>query len=125
RFASNQLRVEHRAVLIPLIEETMRARTTVAWEQLLIAAGVPHAPVWNYAELFAHPQAAARGLKLTVRDPDGKLVELVGVPFHIEGATLPVAQAPPRLGQDTERVLHELLDLDSARLEDLKRQNVI
>lgn len=125
RFANNQLRVANRAVLIPLIEAAMRGRSTVEWEQLLIAAGVPHAPVWNYAELFAHPQATARGLKLTVRDPDGKPVELVGPPFQIQGATLPAAKAPPALGQDTEQVLGELLGLDAAALGALRQQGVV
>jgi crotonobetainyl-CoA:carnitine CoA-transferase CaiB-like acyl-CoA transferase len=125
RFATNQLRVQHRGELIPPIDATMRGRSTAAWEQLLIAAGVPHAPVWNYAELFAHPQAAVRGLKLKVRDPDGNPVELVGSPFHIAGATLPAAKAPPALGQDTEQVLRDLLGLDAGRLEQLRQEKIV
>src|SRR5262249_35556108 len=89
RFATNPLRVENRAILVPVVEEIMRTRTTAAWEKALAEADVPHAPVWNYAELFAHPQAEARGLRVTVRDPEGRPVELVGTPFHINGATLP------------------------------------
>ena len=36
---------------------------------------------------MAEPQTAARGLRITVRDPAGKSVDLVGSPFHIAGAT--------------------------------------
>ena len=34
---------------------------------------MPHAPLWNYADLFAHPQAQARGLRVTV----GTIVGLI------------------------------------------------
>src|SRR5262249_6050171 len=105
RFSTNAPRVEHRAVLVPLVGEGLRSRTTAEWEKLLLAAGVPHAPVWDYAELFRHPQTAARGLRLTVKDPQGRPVDLVGAPFHLTSANLPAASAPPTLGQDTDRVL--------------------
>ena len=68
---TNPARVRNRAVLVPLVEAVMRTKTTAEWQEALTAAEVPHAPVWTYAELFAHPQAAARGLRVTVRDPSG------------------------------------------------------
>jgi crotonobetainyl-CoA:carnitine CoA-transferase CaiB-like acyl-CoA transferase len=125
RFVSNTLRVQHRSILVPLIEALMRTRTTTDWQAALTTAEVPHAPVWNYAELFAQPQAAARNLKVTVRDPAGRPVELLGTPFHIAGATLPSPLAPPGLGQNSDEILGELLSLDKERLGDLRRQGVI
>ena len=125
RFATNPQRVEGRDVLVPEVEAVMRTRTTRQWQEALVAAEVPHAPVWDYAELFAQPQAAARGLRLTVRDAEGRPVDLVGTPFHIAGAPLPPPLAPPRLGQDTDAVLREVLGLDAGRLEELRRQGVI
>ena len=125
RFATNPLRVQNRDVLVPLVEALMRTRTTAAWQELLRAAEVPHAPVWNYADLFASPQAAARSLRITVRDPAGRPLDLVGPPFHIEGAPLPEPAAPPALGQHTDAVLTRVLGLDPARLAELRRQGVI
>jgi crotonobetainyl-CoA:carnitine CoA-transferase CaiB-like acyl-CoA transferase len=125
RFATNTLRVQNRDVLVPLLEPLLRARTTAEWEERLLAAEVPHAPVWDYARLFAQPHVAARGLKVTVRDPQGRPVDLVGTPLHVAGATLPPPAMPPALGQDTDTVLRELLGLDEARLAELRRQGVI
>lgn len=125
RFTTNPLRVEHRAEVVPLVEAILRQRTTQQWQNALDEAGVPCAPVWTYAELFAHPQAAARGLKVTVRDPDGQPVDLLGSPLHIHGATTPAPTAPPRLAQHTDEVLGALLGLDRARLEELRNQGVI
>jgi crotonobetainyl-CoA:carnitine CoA-transferase CaiB-like acyl-CoA transferase len=125
RFATNPLRVQNRAALVPLLEGVLRGRPTAAWEELLRAAEVPHAPVWDYDMLFAHPQAADRGWKVQVRDPQGRPVDLLGTPFHVAGTTLPPPAAPPGLGQHTEEVMKELLGLDDGQLAELRRQGVI
>ncbi len=125
RFATNRGRVEHRDALVPQIETLLRARSRLEWQQRLTAAGVPHAPVWDYAQLFAQEQPTARGLRVTVRDPQGRPVDLMGTPFHIAGATLPQPMMPPRLGQHTDAVLTELLSVDAARLAELRQQGVI
>jgi crotonobetainyl-CoA:carnitine CoA-transferase CaiB-like acyl-CoA transferase len=125
RFATNSDRVRQRDVLVPQLEPLLRSRTTADWQAALVAAEVPHAPVWTFAELFAHPQAAVRGLNLTVRDPEGRPVDLVGPPFHIAGTTLPEAQMPPALGQDTDTILRDVLELDDARVEELRKQGVV
>jgi crotonobetainyl-CoA:carnitine CoA-transferase CaiB-like acyl-CoA transferase len=125
RFSTNTLRVENRAVLVPLVEEVMRERNTQDWQERLRAADVPHAPVWDYAALFAQPQAAARQLRMTVRDHEGRSVDLVGTPFKIAGTATVEPSMPPRLGEDTDRVLRELLGLGDAHLAELRRQGVI
>ena len=125
RFATNTLRVQNRAVLVPLDRSVDADAAHADWEERLRAAEVPHAPVWDYADLFVHPQAAARGLRVTVRDPEGRPVDLVGPPFHIAGTTLPPPTAPPQIGQHTEEILKELLGLDEIRLGELRQKGVI
>jgi crotonobetainyl-CoA:carnitine CoA-transferase CaiB-like acyl-CoA transferase len=125
RFATNPLRVQNRDDLVPLLEPLMRSRKTPEWQELLRVAEVPHAPVWNYADLFAHAQAAARSLRVEVRGPDGRPLDLLGTPFHIRGATSPEPVAPPALGQHTDSVLTELLGLGPERLAELRRRGVI
>ena len=125
RFVDNPSRVRHREALTPLIEAIMRTKKTAEWQQMLAAAEVPHAPVWTYADVFGCPQAAARGLRVEVRDPSGRLVNLIGTPFHIAGATLPVPTVPPTLGQHTDEVLTKLLAMDAERLVELRRQGII
>ncbi len=125
RFATNLLRVRNRATLVPLLEELLRTRPVAEWEDRLRATGVPHAPVWTYEELFAHPQAQARNWRITVRDPTGNPVDLVGPPFHIAGAGLPAPQAPPRVGEHTDAVLRDLLGLSEQHLMELRQKSVI
>jgi crotonobetainyl-CoA:carnitine CoA-transferase CaiB-like acyl-CoA transferase len=125
RFTTNPKRVHQRGTLIPILEHLLKSQSTPAWQERLRAVDVPHAPVWTYAELFAHAQASARDLRVTVRDPEGRPVDLLGSPFHIDGANPPPPRLPPQLGQDTAVILMELLGLEASRVDDLRRQGVV
>ncbi|HEY8504210.1 MAG TPA: CaiB/BaiF CoA-transferase family protein [Gemmataceae bacterium] len=125
RFRTNPDRVRHRDELVPKVEALMRSRTTEEWKRRLTGRGVPHAEVWDYSQVFASEQAAARGLRLTVRDPQGRPVDLVGSPFHIAGAGESAVECPPQLGQNTESVLADWLGVDAAARERLRRDGAI
>jgi crotonobetainyl-CoA:carnitine CoA-transferase CaiB-like acyl-CoA transferase len=125
RFIANADRVRHRAVLVPILETLFQRRSTAQWETNLLAADVPHAPVWDYATLLADPQAAARGLRVTVKDPRGDTVDLIGSPFHIGGAAAPEFRCPPELGADSRAILEEILGLDVAKIAELRANGII
>ncbi len=125
RFTTNTQRVRERGVLVPIVAEVMASRSASDWQSLLLAADVPHAPVLNYQQLFALEQAKARGLKLVVRDRDGKSVNLVGPPFHIDGTSPGDSTMPPRLGEHTDKVLQELLGYDAQAIKTLRERKII
>jgi crotonobetainyl-CoA:carnitine CoA-transferase CaiB-like acyl-CoA transferase len=125
RFNTNALRVQNRGELIPLLEKVLSARKTNDWQQRLAQNNVPHALVWNYADLFAHEQIAERNMKITVRDPAGRPVDLIGAPFHIAGAPAAGATMPPGLGEHTADILSELLQLDIEQISELAQKKVI
>ena len=125
RFATNRQRVERRDEVVPLVAAVMRTQPTAEWEKRLVDANVPHSAVRDYADIFAQPQTAARGMRLTVRDPAGNPVDLVGSPFHVAGVAPAAATMPPRLGEQTAAVLGELLGLDAAAVETLRRRGVV
>jgi crotonobetainyl-CoA:carnitine CoA-transferase CaiB-like acyl-CoA transferase len=125
RFATNRQRVESRAELVPLVEALMGTRTTAEWEQRLTDANVPHAVVRTYADVFRDPQTLARGMKVTVRDPAGNPVDLVGSPVHLHGARIAEPTMPPRPGEQTASVLNELLGLDADAVARLRERGIV
>lgn len=132
RYASNTLRVKHRADLIPAMEAVTRSRTTAEWVALLEDKAVPCGPINTVAQAFDDPQVKARGLAVTL--PRWKEGEEAGDGVeHITGvasplrlsATPPVLRnAPPALGQHTDEVLGEL-GLDAARIAQLRSAGVL
>jgi crotonobetainyl-CoA:carnitine CoA-transferase CaiB-like acyl-CoA transferase len=125
RFATNRQRVEHRAEVVPKVEALMKQFTTAEWERRLSDANVPHAVVRSYADAFRDPQTLARGMKVTVRDPAGKEVDLVGNPVRILGAPAAEPTLPPRLGEQTAAVLADVLGLDAAAVQALREKGVV
>jgi crotonobetainyl-CoA:carnitine CoA-transferase CaiB-like acyl-CoA transferase len=125
RFTTNPLRVQHRIELFPKLDVLFATRTVADWCERLAKAKVPHAPVNDYAAVFAHEQVRERGMKISVTDPTGKPVDLIGSPFHLTGADLPSATFPPGIGQHTDEVLKELLGVDARRLSELRSAGVV
>jgi crotonobetainyl-CoA:carnitine CoA-transferase CaiB-like acyl-CoA transferase len=129
RFRTNPGRVEHRDELVPLVEQVMRQRTTRQWQEVLESAGVPHAPLWTYADLFSQPQAEARHWRVSVRDPQGRPVDLLGSPFHVSAtgapAEPPPATCPPAVGEHSAAVLRELCGVSEEELQRLREVGVV
>jgi crotonobetainyl-CoA:carnitine CoA-transferase CaiB-like acyl-CoA transferase len=99
RYQTNHQRVEQRDELIPQVAALLRQHSTHHWQEVLSAAGIPHAVVRDYAAVFADPHTQHRGMKLTVTDPNGQPIELLGHPFHLLGAPTAPPTLPPRLGE--------------------------
>jgi crotonobetainyl-CoA:carnitine CoA-transferase CaiB-like acyl-CoA transferase len=125
RFATNRQRVELRAEVVPKVEALMKRFPTAEWARRLADANVPHAVVRTYADVFADPQTLARGMKLTVRDPAGNAVDLVGNPVAMHGASPAEPTMPPRLGAQTAEVLNELLGLDADKVASLRERGIV
>ncbi|MDE0456633.1 MAG: CaiB/BaiF CoA-transferase family protein [Chromatiales bacterium] len=125
-FASNALRVRNRDRLISMIEAVTRTRGTDAWMEALESAGVPCAPVNTIDRVFADPQVEARGMQIRMPHPlAGEDVRLVGSPIRLSRTPVSYRRAPPTLGQHTDEVLAEVLDLSEGERAALREEGVI
>ncbi len=131
RFATNTLRVQHRAALIPAMEAVTRTRTTAAWIALLEDKAVPCGPINTIAQAFDDTQVKARGLAVTLpRWKDGEagdgVAHITGVasPLRLSSTPPVLRNAPPALGQHTTEVLHEM-GLDAAHIAQLRSRGVV
>nr|WP_315463205.1 CaiB/BaiF CoA-transferase family protein [uncultured Rhodoferax sp.] len=139
RFATNARRVEHRTVLIPLMRERTRTRSTEGWMALLEDKAVPCGPINTLARAFADPQVQARGLVLnqgvaraeyaqdapeTIAPTGYDCIRTVASPIRLSAAPAQWRYPPPALGEHTQAVLSEL-GLDAGQIQDLQARGIV
>lgn len=125
RFATNTLRVAHRAELIPLIRQVTVFKTTAQWVGLLEQAGVPCGPINDLAQMFQDPQVLARGLALDVPHALAGSVPQVASPIRLSRTPVEYRHAPPLLGEHTQVVLEEVLGLETSVVQGLRDAGVV
>lgn len=108
RFASNALRIQHRAELNACIEGALAERPAAEWIEVLREAGVPSGPVHSLAEALAHPATEALDLVLEIPDAHGGVYRQLGVPYSASGWQTEVRHPPPLAGEHTAEILAEL-----------------
>lgn len=110
RFSQRQGRLQHRAELKALLEETMAHRGSDEWWKLFNQAGVPSGPVYSVAQALEHPQVAERGMVATFENAPGvgRDIRLVRTGFKIDGQAPRVDTPPPTLGQHSREILADL-----------------
>ena len=129
RFVHNRGRVQHRQVLVPMLEALMKTRRKADWLAALEAAQVPCGPINHLGEVFADPQVRARGMVQHWSHPLRDELPLVASPLKLSATPVRSPQsggwAPPRLGQHTDEVLGTLLNQTPQQLSELRAQGVV
>ncbi|MBX2880452.1 MAG: CoA transferase [Granulosicoccus sp.] len=110
RFKDRQQRLNNRAALTALLEESLCAETSAHWVDKFNRAGVPAGPVLTVPDILDHPQIRARDLVTQFDDVPGMNdpLKVVRTGLHINGHSPSTESRPPQLGEQTDSILSEL-----------------
>ncbi len=125
RYATNDRRLRNRDTLAPIIADLIAAHPIKYWVEGLTAVNVPCGPINAIDQVFADPQVKARGMEITMAHAIDPALRLIGSPIKMSESPVAYRLPPPRLGEHTEEVLQELLALQPADIEGLRRRGVI
>jgi len=106
RYATNMLRVQHRAEVDALVAEETRRFLTADLDKLLAEAGVPAAQLNDMKGLIAHPQLEARDRWREIGTEAGP-IRAVLPPMTFRDVEMRMGPVPA-LGEQTDRILGEL-----------------
>ncbi|GAB2996164.1 CoA transferase [Amycolatopsis acidiphila] len=115
RYDSAYSRRQHREELIESIEKATVTRTTQSIVDDLELAGVPCAPIADYAQVFTDETLRQRDFYWEAPHPTLGSVEQLGSPMRFSRTPVRRAHAGPLLGDSTAKVLEEI---DHARRAD-------
>ncbi len=105
RFSTNADRMGNLSALVELLQETFATRSTEAWLDVLLEAGVPTGPILDIAQVHADPQIRARNMAVELDHPSAGRITNVGIPTKLSKTPGSLRTAAPTLGQHTDGVL--------------------
>lgn len=124
RYATRPARVAHMLEVDALLETWTTITPKDVAARLLLAAGVPCAPVRDLAEVVADPNMHARGSLQWVDHPDLGRVVLPHSPLRFEGDDRVPLKSSARLGADNAAVFGTWLGLSDVELQTLADDGV-
>jgi crotonobetainyl-CoA:carnitine CoA-transferase CaiB-like acyl-CoA transferase len=123
RFKTFPDRLENREALSPILKSLSQKRPTAEWLDLL-KGQVPCGPVNTVEEAFADPQVAEDEMILELDHPEFGKVREVASPIKISDASVDHIRGP-KLGEHTEQVLSEYLNLSEQKIAQLRKDGAI
>lgn len=105
--AGNNVFEDEEAIMADLQAALMK-KTADEWLEILLAADVWCAPVYDFADMESDPQVAENEMIVGYDHPVAGQVRAVGIPVKFQGTPGEVAGPAPLLGQHTEEVLREI-----------------
>jgi crotonobetainyl-CoA:carnitine CoA-transferase CaiB-like acyl-CoA transferase len=125
RFIKNNDRVVHTQEIMAIFAGLFLKQPVAHWLEELAKAGVPCGPINNFAQVFADQHVRERGMEIKVEHPFEPSLSLIRNPITFSETPVKDYRAPPLLGQNTRDVLASRLGYDDAKLEALKKKEII
>lgn len=126
RFATNPQRVALHAEVKPQVEAWTQTQTSQQAVELLLAAGVPAAPINTIDKIVRDEHfAKARGMFVEIEHPKAGRTTVTGSQLKFSRTAAKRYAPAPLLGQDNAAIYGELLGLNEAALRALSQNGVL
>lgn len=125
KFLTNPLRLEHFEELKEIIENWLSDYSSKDAVDMLLDKGVPAGPINTIKDIVKDPHIAdAREMFVEIDHPKAGRVKVTGNPIKLSGTPVKIEKAAPTLGQHTNEVLKEYLNLTDKEIEELDKKGI-
>lgn len=125
RFATLEARMENVEQIEAIAADWVAQRDAEDVVAALRAAELPSARVRTVADVATDPYMREAGHIIDIEHPVAGTIPMQGPPIHLSATPSQVRLPPPTLGQHTEAVLKDWLQLTSDQIETLKAAGVV
>ena len=104
RFLTTTDRAAHQRELKDILETRFAGRSAAHWLEAFRKAGVPHAPINDYASALADPQVEHMGWVQPLTLGNGAATRTFASPLRLGGQAPPIRTRPPLLGEHNDEI---------------------
>lgn len=108
RFQTNPNRVEHRDILVPLLQEIFLTQETKYWQEQCRNNNIPSGPIQSLEEVVNDKQLQSRDMFITQNHPTAGKIKLIGSPLKLSRTPVQMKYHPPNPGEHNEEIMNRL-----------------
>ncbi|MDD5091920.1 MAG: CoA transferase, partial [Candidatus Wallbacteria bacterium] len=126
RFVDNKTRCEHHPEMEKILSEIFLKRSTTEWIEFLDRVPIPCTAISTIADVVKNPQLSARNMFAHVDQPGMGDLMIAGNPIKMTDTEDPTIRRPaPSLGEQTDKVLIDLLGYTTDEVVSLRKSGVL
>ena len=118
-------RWEDREMINGKLNELLSVNTCAYWLALFEAQRIPCAPVNSLSQALSDTQVLHRNMVVDLMHPNGRSTKGPGNPIKLSRSSDEMFSAAPTLGQHTDEVMTQLLNLSVQQIKQMKDQGII
>ena len=118
-------RWEDREMINTRLNQLLSVNTCAHWLALFEAQRIPCAPVNSLSQALSDTQVLHRNMVVDLKHPNGNSTKGPGNPIKLSRSSDEVFTAAPTLGQHTDEVMTQLLNLNVHQIDQMKEQGII
>ena len=118
-------RWEDREMINAKLNELLVVNSCAHWLALFEAKRIPCAPVNSLRQALADTQVLHRNMVIDLKHPNGSSTKGPGNPIKLSRSSDEIFTPAPTLGQHTDEIMTQLLNLSVEQIEQMKVQGII
>lgn len=125
RYDTLEKRRDAREEVNAIVSAFTETRTVAELIAIFTEHEVPHAPILGVLEALNHPQSVARNMVVETQHATLGSIPIVNRSIRFTDSEQPVPEAPPVLGQHTDSILSDVLEMTAEEIAALKASGVV
>jgi len=125
RYKTNSVRLERFDEVNGILADWVKTKTKEELQKILDENGVPMSPIYSIKDIFEDPHYQERENIVEVDHPRLGKVKIPGISPKFSETPGTIRQIAPDLGEHTEDILSNLLEMDADSIENLRKNGVI
>ena len=125
KYDSQPGRWEDRDIINTALNKVLGGNTCQYWLTQLEAKRIPCAPVNTLSQALTDSQVLHRNMVVDLKHPSGRSTKGPGNPIKLSRSSDEEFSAAPELGQHTDEIMTQLLNLSVEQIEQMKVQGII